>query len=384
MLENLELNQKLKNNHKQIKKIGLIVNPIAGMGGSVGLKGTDGDIFRQAEKMGATPLAPIRTNELLSNVKNIKKFILFVAPGKMGADIVRDVGLEFKIIGEIGKETTKEDTKRIAKQMIEHNIDLLIFCGGDGTARDIFDAIGLNRPVVALPAGVKMFSSVFAINPRAAAEIIDKFIEESVETQEKEVLDIDEELVRKDILQAKLYGYLKVPKILTLIQSGKTGSGVGRTIDENKREIAQFIIENMKNDILYLLGPGTTIKTITDKLDLPKTLLGIDGICNKEIIGKDLNENRILELMNKFEKAVIIVSPIGGQGFIFGRGNKQITPKILKKIGKNNIKIIATAEKMKELDLLRVDTGDIEVDNILRGFGKVITGYKEELIVKIE
>ena len=374
----------MKNNNNGIKKIGLIVNPIAGMGGTVGLKGTDGAIYKEAIKMGATPVTPIRANELLSTVKNKEKITFLVAPGKMGADIARDIGIKFKIIGEIGKETTKEDTKRIAKQMLEQNIDLLIFCGGDGTARDIFDSIGLEKPVVALPAGVKMFSSVFAINPRAAAEIVDKFIEEIIETQEKDVLDIDEDLVRQDILQAKLYGYLKVPKILSLIQSGKTGSGIGRTIEENKQEIAQFIIESMKDDTLYLLGPGTTIKTITDNLNLPKTLLGIDAIFNKQSAGKDLNEKGILELLNNYDKRIIIISPVGGQGFIFGRGNKQITPKILKFVGKNNITIIATKEKMRELVCLRVDTGNIETDELLKGFGKVITGYKEELVVKIE
>jgi predicted polyphosphate/ATP-dependent NAD kinase len=367
-----------------IKRIGLIVNPIAGMGGAVGLKGTDGVIYKKAIEMGATPVTPIRASELFSHIKNKENITLLVAPGEMGANIVKDLGIDFKIIGEIGKETTKEDTKRIAKQLVSENIDLLIFCGGDGTARDIFDSIGLKKPVVALPAGVKMFSSVFAINPRAAAEIVDKFIEEEIETQEKEVLDIDEDLVRQDILQAKLYGYLKVPKILNLIQSGKTGSGFERTIEENKQDIAHFIIENMVNNILYLLGPGTTIRTITDNLNLPKTLLGIDGLYNKELIGKDLNEKTILQLLEKYPNRVIIVSPIGGQGFIFGRGNKQFTHEILQIIGIKNIKIIATKQKMKDLECLRVDTGNLEVDNKFKGFTKVITGYKEELIVEIK
>ncbi|MFX1566921.1 MAG: ATP-NAD kinase family protein [Promethearchaeota archaeon] len=367
-----------------MKKIGLIINPIAGMGGTVGLKGTDGDIYKEAIKMGATPVTPIRANELLSNVKNKNKITLLVAPGKMGADVLQDLDMDYTIIGEISKDTTKEDTKRIARQLVSESIDLLIFCGGDGTARDIFDSVGLEKPVLALPAGVKMFSSVFAINPRAAAQILDRFIEETIETHEKEVLDIDEELFRKNILQAKLYGYLKVPKILSLIQSGKTGSGSGRTIEENKQEIAQFIIENMQDDVLYFLGPGTTIKAITDNLSLPKTLLGIDAVYNKKVIGKDLNEKGLIELLNKYNNAKIIISPIGGQGFIFGRGNKQITPKILRMIGKENIKIISTVVKMRELDCLRVDTGDAEIDKLLSGFGKVITGYKEELVVKIE
>ncbi|MFW9819328.1 MAG: ATP-NAD kinase family protein, partial [Candidatus Thorarchaeota archaeon] len=259
-----------------------------------------------------------------------------------------------------------------------------IFCGGDGTARDIFDSVDLEKPVVALPAGVKMFSSVFAINPRAAAEIVDKFIDEEIETQEKEVLDIDEDLFRQDILQAKLYGYLKVPKVRHLIQSGKTGSGFERTIEENKQEIAQFIIESMEENILYLLGSGTTIKTITDILNMPKTLLGIDALYNKKLIVEDLNEMDILQLMKKYPNRMIIISPIGGQGFIFGRGNKQFTYEILREIGVKNIKIIATKQKMKDLDCLRVDTGSLEVDNQFKGFTKVITGYKEELIIEIK
>lgn len=367
-----------------MKKIGLIVNPIAGMGGSVGLKGTDGNIYQDAIRMGATPVSPQRVNELLSYIERKQDIYFLVAPSIMGEDYIKNQEFNFEVIGEISEHTSSEDTQNIAKEMIKKTIELLVFCGGDGTARDIYDAIGLNKPVVAIPAGVKMFSSVFALNPRAAALIIDKFIEGAVETQEQEVLDINEDLVRDDILDSRLYGYLKVPKILSLIQSSKSGSRLGRTAKENKQEIAQFIIENMSNDILYLLGPGTTTKTITDNLKLPKTLLGIDGIYNKKIVGKDVNEQGILELLKKYPKVNLIVSPIGGQGFIFGRGNKQLTPEILKKVGKKNIKIIATEAKMRELDCLRIDTGNIEVDNILKGFTKVIIGYKEELVLQIE
>ena len=367
-----------------MKKIGLIVNPIAGMGGNVGLKGTDGEIYKKALEMGAKPIAPKIIGELLSNIKNKNKFLLLVAPGKMGEEIVKGKNIDYDVIGNISENTTAEDTKRIAKQMVDRTIDLLIFSGGDGTARDIYDSIRLDKPVVAIPAGVKMYSSVFALNPRVGAQIIDKFLDEAVETQEKEVLDIDEDLVRLDILEAKLYGFLKVPKILNLFQSSKTGSRMGENTEENKQDIAQFIIESMEEDVLYLLGPGTTIKAITDNLNLPKTLLGIDAIYNKKKIELDLNEKGILELTSKYPEIKIIISPIGGQGFIFGRGNKQLTPNIIKQIGKRNIKIIATKDKMRELDCLRVDTGDIEVDELLKGFGKVIDGYKEEIIIKIE
>jgi predicted polyphosphate/ATP-dependent NAD kinase len=374
----------LKNINNSKKKIGLIVNPIAGMGGSVGLKGTDGNIYKKALEMGAKPVVPERVSELLNKIENKEKIFFLVAPGKMGANYIIDQGFKYEIIGNIGDQTKSEDTRRISNEMLKKNIDLLIFCGGDGTARDIYDAVGLEIPVVALPAGVKMFSSVFALNPRAAAQIINKYIEGLVETQEQEVLDINEELVRDDVLESKLYGYLKVPKILSLIQSSKTGSQFGRTIEENKQEITQYIIESMQNDVLYLLGPGTTVKTITDYFGLPKTLLGIDALYNRKMVRKDLNEKDILILLNKYPKVEIILSPIGGQGFIFGRGNKQFTPQILKKIGKDNITIIATEQKMKALDYLRIDTGNVNIDKLFAGFTKVITGYKQELIIEIK
>ncbi|MHA2475178.1 MAG: ATP-NAD kinase family protein, partial [Promethearchaeota archaeon] len=303
-----------------MRKIGFLINPISGMGGSVGLKGTDGEIYKKALELGAVPTAPERAIQFLSSIKQKKEILAIAAPGKMGEDYVKQEIIKFEVVGEIGKSTSAEDTKQIAKQMVEENIELLIFCGGDGTARDIYDAIDLKIPVIAIPTGVKMYSSIFALNPRSAAQILDLFLVEAVEMVEREVLDINEELYRKNKLESKLYGYLKVPKILMLIQSGKTGSLSGKTVEENKLDIAQFVIEDMRDDILYFLGPGTTVKAITDHLNLPKTLLGIDGLYQKEIIGTDLNENKILELIGSYPETKIIISPLGGQGFIFGRG----------------------------------------------------------------
>ena len=189
-----------------MKKIGLIVNPIAGMGGSVGLKGTDGDIYIKALEMGAKPIAPQRVNELLISIKNKKDIYFLVAPNKMGEDYVKYKEFKYEVVGQIEEFTTAEDTKNIARLMIKKKIDLIVFCGGDGTAIDIYDAIGLKVPVIAVPAGVKMFSSIFALNPRAAAEILNEFLKEDLETQEKEILDINEDSFRKGVLDSKLYG----------------------------------------------------------------------------------------------------------------------------------------------------------------------------------
>jgi predicted polyphosphate/ATP-dependent NAD kinase len=359
------------------------VNPIAGMGGSVGLKGTDNDAYLEALKLGAKPVAPERIRTFLSLLKNRDDILFLVAPRKMGANLVKEKGLNFKIMGETGNKTTAEDTKQIARAMLKEKAELVIFCGGDGTARDIFDAIGLEKPVIAIPSGVKMYSSIFTLNPKAAAEMLDAFLK-GTDTIEGEILDINEDSFKKGILDSRLYGYLKVPKVQKFLQGGKQGSTSGKTAEENKNEIAEQIVENMKENVLYLLGPGTTVKAISNKLNLPKTLLGIDAIFNKNLIETDLNEKGILNLLKKYKNEEIIVSPIGGQGFVFGRGNKQFTPKILKKIGKQNIRIVATEAKMRDLTCLRVDTGDGDVDNMLKGFAKVITGYKEEIIMEIE
>jgi predicted polyphosphate/ATP-dependent NAD kinase len=354
------------------------------MGGSVGLKGTDGEIIKEAIRLGATPVVPKRVEVFLNHLEQKNEIFMLVAPSKMGEDLIRNKEIKYEVIGDISKNTSAEDTKRIAKQMVEKEVELLIFCGGDGTARDIFDAIELKIPVVAIPTGVKMFSPIFALNPKAAAQIVDKFTEEIIDTQEKEVLDIDEEVFRDNRLESKLYGYLRVPIIQNLIQNSKESSKLGRTIEENKFEIAQHIIETMEEDTLYLLGPGTTIKSITDNLNLAKSLLGVDAIYNRTLIGEDLNESDIVKLLDIYKNTKIIVSPIGGQGFVFGRGNKQFTPKILNRLGKKNIIIISTAEKIRGLKKLIVDTGDIKIDDMLKGLAQVIIGYKEELIIEIE
>lgn len=367
-----------------MRKIGVIVNPIAGMGGSVGLKGTDGGIYKKAMELGAEPVTPQRIKKFLSYIEERRDLLFLVAPNEMGEVYFKNKGFNFEIIGEINNnETNPADTKRIAKKMLEKGIELLIFCGGDGTARDIYDAIDLNIPVIGIPSGVKMFSSIFAINPEAAYNLFRSFLK-GTELQESEVLDIDEEAFRENRLNSKLYGYLKVPKAKNLIQGGKKSSGKKPSESQNKVEIANFMIEQMKRDVIYFLGPGTTVKTISDELNISKALLGVDAIYNKKLLEKDINENRILNLLSEYNEARICVSPIGGQGFIFGRGNKQFTPNVLRKVNKENIIIVSTENKLKELKCLRVDTGENQIDDKLKGYVKVIIGYNEKELIEVK
>jgi len=369
------------------KKIGLIVNPIAGMGGSVGLKGTDGEkILSKALKLGAKPVAPYRAEIFLSHLKSLnEKIDLLVGAGLMGEYEAKKAGFKNMLsIGQRKKKTTAEDTKLIARAIMKNKVDLIVFCGGDGTARDLMDIIGMNLPVLGIPSGVKMHSAVFAINPKAAANIVMRFIEEGLPLKEAEVMDVDEESFRSGRLSAKLYGYMLVPYEPELIQGIKEASILTDSELRNQAAIAVYFIDRiMEPDTIYVLGPGTTTRAITALLNEKKTLLGVDLLLNGKIIKHDVNEEEILRSIHN-RKAKIVVTPIGGQGFIFGRGNQQISPKVIKEVGVENILIIATKHKLKGLRKLRVDTGDLEIDQKLKGYRRVIVDYGEEQVILVE
>jgi predicted polyphosphate/ATP-dependent NAD kinase len=362
--------------------IGLIVNPVAGMGGSVGLKGTDGGMYAKALAMGAEPVSPGKTREFLSHLSCRDKIRLLVAPGPMGADHAEAAGLSCETVGTLATEPTREDTKSIAGEMLDAGAELIAFAGGDGTARDIADAIDLRVPVIAIPSGVKVYSSVFAYNPRAAAELLDAFVE-GADVAEEEVLDIDEDAFRAGVVDSRHYGFLLVPEVGRLLQAGKELSGTTGSTAEAKREIAEAVIEQMVPQTLYLLGPGTTVRAIADELAIEKTLLGVDAIVDGELVGSDLNERSILELLDRYAQAVIVVTPLGGNGFIFGRGNKQFTPEVLRRVGRENIVVIGDRDKLLKLASLHVDTGDAELDESLSGYIDVIVGRSHTKLMRV-
>jgi len=367
------------------KTLGFIVNPIAGMGGAVGLKGTDGkDILEKAIDLGAEPVAPARAESFLSELKAIKKDVrLIVGAGLMGETEARNHGYSCKVFGEKIEETKPEDTVETAKRIVKEDVDLLIFCGGDGTARDVLNAVNKQVPVLGVPTGVKMHSAVFAVDPKAAARIASRFLRKQLPLWEAEVMDIDEEAFRRGRVSARLHGYLLTPYEPNLIQGAKISSPMTESDVRNQAAIAIYVIETMKPDVVYIISAGTTTRIIGDLLDEKKTLLGMDLFCNKKIIAKDVNEKQILEAI-KDKTARIIVTPIGGQGFIFGRGNQQISPEVIRQVGIDNIVVIATKNKMKNLKSLKVDTGDTELDAAFRGTIKVVTDYKMEQTLPIE
>lgn len=369
------------------KKVGLIVNPIAGLGGKVGLKGTDGEeIQKKALILGAKPISPARVIEALKQLIIFEnKIKLITSPGTMGEREAIECGFKPTVIGKINNaRTTAIDTINAAKLMAGYPMDLILFAGGDGTARDIYTAIGLKVPSLGIPAGVKIHSGVYAMNPKKAGDLVVKFLNDEVSFREAEVMDVDEDAFRKGKVSARLYGYLLVPYERHLVQQAKCGVS---DLDEegNLDALAEYVIESMDDDYYYILGSGTTIKSITDRLKIDKTLLGIDLIHKGKIVAMDLNEDQLLKLIEG-KKVKMVVTPIGGQGYVFGRGNQQLSPKVIKQVGKNNIIIIATKSKLLSLGFNRtllVDTGDEEVDLILSGYSRVVTGYKEEIVMKV-
>ncbi len=370
--------------------VGFLVNPIAGMGGLVGLKGTDGpDILRRALRLGAKPIAPQRANRYLLHLQPLKdKITLLVGAGVLGEIYAREQGFTITVLGTVKDRTTANDTKILVKEMVQQNAKLIVFCGGDGTARDVLESITQSLPILGVPTGVKMQSGVFAVNPTAAARITIRYLWDELPLKETEIMDIDEESFRNGYLSAKLYGYAITPFEPALIQGSKLASSTTNDELRNQAAIAIYVIEEMQRTTLYILGPGTTTRTISDLLDQEKTLLGVDLYFNNEILQADVTENTILERIQCARAhntpVQIIVTPIGGQGFIFGRGNQPISSRVIKEVGIANILVIATKNKLRQLSALRVDTGDPEVDVALRGYIRVITDYREEHVMKVE
>jgi predicted polyphosphate/ATP-dependent NAD kinase len=309
---------------------------------------------------------------------------LVVGAGNMVESQAEKCSYHYQAVGESKHVTFAQDTQRIAREMVDIGVDLLIFCGGDGTTRDVLKAVDMKVPVLGVPTGVKMHSALFAVSPQAAARVAIRFLWGGLPLREAEVMDVDEQAFRKGHLSAELYGYMLSPYEPHLIQGNKMESPVTESELQNQVAIALYVIEEMKPEIIYIIGPGTTTRTIGDLLDQKKTLLGVDLFKNKKITEKDVNEKLILSAIAG-KKVKIIVTPIGGQGFIFGRGNQQISAEVIRRVGLENIIVVATMGKLDRLDSLRVDTGDPQIDSAFRTRQiAVISDYKSTKEMVIE
>ncbi|MGD8540204.1 MAG: ATP-NAD kinase family protein [Candidatus Aminicenantes bacterium] len=369
-----------------MKKLGLIVNPIAGMGGRVGLKGTDGpEILKKAIALGAKPVTHRRTVETLKSLAPLKDSInLLTCPRKMGEDAAVESGFVPQIIDGISlTSTTSKDTLEAARAMQERGVDLLLFAGGDGTARDVYEAIGNSSVALGIPTGVKVHSAVFALNPHAAGDLCKLYLQGKAKmVREAEVMDINEKDFRKGILSARLYGYLKIPFRSRYVQRLKSGSAPNERYSQEA--IAAAVVESMRDTHHYIIGPGTTTRSIMEKLGLDCSLLGIDIVFQKRLVGKDLNEKEILDLI-KGKPSMLVLTPIGGQGYLLGRGNQQLSPEVISHVGKDNIIIVATPNKINSLEgrPLFIDSGDQKTDQLLSGYYRVFTSYRDSIIYKV-
>jgi predicted polyphosphate/ATP-dependent NAD kinase len=368
------------------KRLGLIVNPMAGIGGRVGLKGSDGaEVQRKALELGAVPRSNERAKEALAVLSAIAEEVeLITYPAEMGEDAARGCGLKPRVVGKIESgQTAAEDTRQAARAMQRLNVNLLAFVGGDGTARDIYEAVGGDVPVLGIPAGVKIHSAVFATSPATAGELLVSYLEGHVSRlREAEVMDIDEDAFRRGVLSARLYGYLRVPFRRSLVQGLKAASS---PVEEaSQSAIAAEVVGQMERGCLYILGPGTTIRAIASHLGLTKTLLGVDVVRDGEMVAVDVGESELLQLLRGAE-ARIVVTPIGGQGFILGRGNQQISPQVIRQVGREYTIVVSTSEKIQSLrgQPLLVDTGDRGVDEMLSGYVRVVTGHAEEILYRV-
>jgi predicted polyphosphate/ATP-dependent NAD kinase len=301
----------------------------------------------------------------------------------MGEDVARECGYEPCVVGTIEHgATTGADTRRAALELRDAGAELLVFAGGDGTARDVCAVADASLPAIGIPAGVKIHSSVFAVNPRRAADVVRAFLDGHARLEPMEVMDLDEDLFRQGVVSARLYGYLAVPYVRDLVQGAKASSAPDTS---TSRGIAFGVLDLMDEepDTLFVLGPGSTVKAVGDELGIEKTLLGVDVVEGHGLVAKDVGEDELLRLIAG-RRTKIVVTVIGGQGSLFGRGNQQLSPRVIRAVGREHIVVIATLEKLHALrGPLVVDTGDPECDRYLAGHIRVITGERERVVWRV-
>ncbi|WP_336022094.1 ATP-NAD kinase family protein [Halobellus salinisoli] len=353
-------------------RIGFAVNPIAGMGGRVGLKGTDGKV-EEARRLGAEPRAPDRARRALERLHELDDVELLTWGGAMGADIARQVGFAPEVLGEAGdaEDSTAEDTARAVKAFLAADVDLVLFVGGDGTAADVAEAVeGTETPILGVPAGVKVYSSVFAVSPEDAAHVVATF----ERTERREVLDIDEDEYREGEVHPELRAIAHVPVAEELQSSKQLGGG-------NVEALAAGVADDIRaSDKTFVLGPGSTVGAIKAELGFEGSPLGVDVWRGGEVLAVDASESEILDALDPEGENVVVVSPIGGQGFVFGRGNPQLSPDVIRRC---DVEIVASRSKLDGIGELRVDTDDSDLDAELKGWTKVRIGRFERRMMRI-
>ncbi|ABN62237.1 ATP-NAD kinase family protein [Shewanella baltica] len=368
-------------------RLGLVINPLAGLGGCVGLKGSDG-VADEALALGAEPKAALRMMQALEVIRDYADDIeVITALGIMGEDVAKSLGFTTRVVYQTPDKTQALDTQAVVRALLDEPLDLLLFAGGDGTARDVYSVfeqatIDDKLPVLGVPAGVKIHSGVYGITPHASGMVVKMLLDgELVSLMSADVMDIDEVAFRQGTVRAKRFGELLVPAEPRYVQAVKMG---GKEVDELVlADIAADVINQMEDE-LYIMGSGSTVAFVMEELALDNTLLGVDLIQDKNLVGSDLTANELLELTQD-KPTKLVITLIGGQGHILGRGNQQLSSELIRRIGKDNIIILATKTKLKALDgrPLIVDSGDPKLDSELGGYYKVTTGYHDYVMYQV-
>ena len=371
-------------NQRQFR-LGVVVNPFAGIGGALALKGSDGrDIREQALAAGAKKLANDKMRRALSKLDaNLEDIDVITAAGEMGQDTCLSLGLATKVVYHPKHQQTEaSDTENAVNAILEQGVDLLLFAGGDGTARNICHIVQQKVPVLGVPAGCKIHSGVYAVSPSAAGEVLKSMVNGDLVSEiDAAGRDIDESAFRQGKVIAKPYGEMRVPNELTYIQAVKAG---GKESEELVlMDIAAHVTQIMddEDDTYFVMGSGSTVASVMEEMGLDNTLLGVDVVFRGDVVIADATAQDLISIAQR-SPVKLVITVIGGQGHIFGRGNQQISPALIRQVGKENILIVATKNKLNGLEgrPLRLDTSDEQLDDALAGQFTVITGYNDKVL----
>jgi predicted polyphosphate/ATP-dependent NAD kinase len=366
-----------------VLKIGLLVNPRAGIGGTVALKGSD-DVYEQALAMGGEPRGAQRTLRALERLgSSLLACHWLTWGGVMGEDCLRQVGVEPTVLGTPAAVPSAADTAQALEKLSAAGMDLLVFAGGDGTARDVLEHLQLEIPVLGIPAGVKMHSGVFATTPERAGELLRTLITGGlVQSAQGDVRDLDESELRQGRLAARFFGELKVPLAGGYLQHTKESGRENEALAVE--EIVAEVIEQLAGvERPVVLGPGSTLLQIKSALQMHATLLGMDVWQQGKQIGQDVTQ---AWLDANLSRPIVILSFTRGQGFLLGRGNQQLSVALLSGLRRQDLWVVGTRSKLKTLEgrPLLVDTNDPALDETWCGLIEIITGYADRLWYRVD
>jgi len=375
-------------------RLGLLVNPDAGLGGRLGLKGSDGQA-EFARSQGAEDRSGPRMRAMLEHFSTIagtksEECHWVTSDGRMGSEWIPESISEIEFAHYSKGPTSANDTSDAISSLLASGIDLLVYAGGDGTTRDIVSALSEagspKLPVIGVPTGVKMHSGCFASSPKAAAEVLASWIGGDLLIASTEVLDLDEELYRQGKWVVRIYAEAMTPSSPRWMQGAKMrveASGEGEIVEGIAEHIEETLIEDER---LVLWGSGGTLRSIGEMIGFELTTLGIDATKGSQQVGTDINEKEILEILGSHEGPVtLLLSPMGGQGFLIGRGNLQLSPSVLRKVGVEGVLGIVTPSKLLTLRSLRIETGDDDLDRDFseKKYLKVLQGYRTTRVLPV-